>query len=77
MKYNIKTKMLVFSSDENVFKFHDLLTELMRSAMSSIGSDNISDEEAIALTRDFFERYSALSEALSRLRAHIPRGEVS
>jgi len=76
MKYNIKTKMLEFSSDENVFKFHDQLTELMRSAMSSVGSDNISDEEAIALTRDFFERYSALSETLSRLRAHIPRGEA-
>ena len=68
--------MLEFSSDENVFKFHDQLTELMRSAMSSVGSDNISDEEAIALTQDFFERYSTLSEALSRLRAHIPRGEV-
>ena len=77
MKYNIKTKMLEFSSDENVFKFHDQLTELMRSAMSTVGSENISDEEAITLTRDFFERYSALSEVLSRLRAHLPRGEVS
>ena len=75
MKYNSKTKMLEFSSDESVFKFHDQLTELMRFAMSNVGGDGTSEDEAIGLTREFFERYSALSDALRSLRAHLPRGE--
>ena len=76
MKYNSKTKMLEFTSDESVFKFHDQLTELMRFAMSNVGNDETSEGEAIGLTREFFERYSALSDALRSLRAHLPRGEV-
>lgn len=76
MKYNSKTKMLEFSSDESVFKFHDQLTEIMRFAMSSVGEDGTSEIEAIGLTREFFERYSALSDTLSCLRAHMPRGEI-
>jgi hypothetical protein len=76
MKYNSKTKMLEFSSDENVFKFHDQLTEIMRFAMSSVGHDDISEDEILGLTREFFERYSALSDALRCLRAHLPRGEI-
>ena len=76
MKYNLKTKTLEFSSDESVFKFHDQLTELMRLAMSNVGRDEASEEEALGLTREFFERYSALSDVLSSLRAHLPRGEV-
>ncbi len=76
MKYNAKTKTLDFSSDESVFKFHDQLTELMRLAMSNVGSDETSDDEALGLTREFFERYSALSDMLSCLRAHLPRGEI-
>jgi len=76
MKYNLKTKTLEFSSDESVFKFHDQLTELMRFAMSNVGGNEASEEEALALTREFFERYSALSDALSSMRAHLPRGEV-
>lgn len=77
MKYNAKTKTLEFSSDETVFKFHDQLTELMRFAMSNVGGDESSDKEALEHTREFFARYSALSGALSSLRAHLPRGEVS
>ena len=69
--------MLEFSSDANVFKFHDQLTEIMRFAMSNIGDDGASEDEAIGLTREFFEQYSALSDALRCLRAHIPRGEIS
>jgi len=76
MKYNSKTKMLEFSSDESVFKFHDQLTELMRFAMSRVGDGETSEAEALELTREYFERYSALSDALSSLRAHLPRGEV-
>jgi len=76
MKYNLKTKTLEFSSDESVFKFHDQLTELMRLAMSNVGGNEASEEEALGLTREFFERYSVLSDALSSLRAHLPRGEV-
>ena len=76
MKYNLKTKTLEFSSDESVFQFHDQLTELMRLAMSNVGSDEASEEEALGLTREFFERYSALSDTLSSMRAHLPRGEV-
>ena len=76
MKYNSKTKMLEFSSDENVFKFHDQLTELLRFAMSRVGDDETSEEEALGLTREFFEQYTALSDTLRCLRAHLPRGEV-
>jgi hypothetical protein len=76
MKYNTKTKMLEFASDESVFQFHDQLTEIMRFAMSSVGDDEASEDEAIGLTREFFEQYSALSDALRCLRAHIPRGEI-
>ncbi len=76
MKYNSKSRTLEFSSDDCVFEFHDQLTELMRFAMSSVGSNESSEEEALVLTREFFERYSALSDVLSSLRAHLPRGEV-
>ena len=76
MKYNAKTKMLEFSADENVFKFHDQLTELLRFAMSSVGNSETSEAEVLGLTREFFERYSALSDVLSCLRAHLPRGDM-
>jgi len=76
MKYNSKTKMLEFSSDENVFEFHDQLTELMRFAMSRVGDNETSEDEALGLTREFFEQYSALSDTLRCLRAHLPRGEI-
>ena len=76
MKYNSKTKVLEFSSDASVFKFHDQLTELMRYAMSNVGGGETSENEALALTREFFERYSALSDVLRCLRAHLPRGEL-
>lgn len=76
MKYNSKTRMLEFTSDENVSKFHDQLTELMRSAMSGVGNEETSDDEALKLTLEFFERYSALSDVLSHLRAHLPRCEI-
>jgi len=76
MKYNPKTKMLEFSSDEGVSKFHDQLTQIMRFAMSNVGDENTGEQEVANLTREFFERYSALSEALSSLRAHLPRGEI-
>jgi len=76
MKYNPKTKMLEFSSDEGVSKFHDQLTQIMRFAMSNVGDENTGEQELANLTREFFERYSVLSEALSSLRAHMPRGEI-
>ena len=76
MKYNQKTKTLDFSSDESVFKFHDQLTELMRFAMTRVGDDETSEDDALEVTREFFERYSALSDMLRCLRAHLPRGDV-
>lgn len=74
MKYNSKSKMLEFSSDAEVSKFHDQLTEIMRAAMSRVGSAETSEGEALKLTTEFFECYSVLTETLSRLRAHLPRG---
>lgn len=76
MKYNSNTRILEFSSDESVFKFHDQLTEIMRFAMSNVTDNGTSDDEAIGLTREFFEQYSALTDALRCLRAHMPRGEI-
>lgn len=73
MKYNSKTKMLEFASDEKVSEFHNQLTEIMRYTMSRFGEDKRNEFEAIRLTRDFFEQYSALSDTLSCLRAHLPR----
>ena len=38
--------------------------------------DKTSEDEAIGLTREFFEQYSVLSDALRCMRAHLPRGEI-
>ena len=74
MKYDSKNKMMAFSSDEEVSKFHDQLTEAMRKLMLGAGGDKTtSNEEDMKLTREFFERYSVLAEMLNRLRAHLPR----
>jgi hypothetical protein len=74
MKYNSKDKLLAFSSDEEVSRFHDQLTEAMRKLMLNAGGDAAtSKEEDMKLTKEFFERYSVLAETLNRLRAHLPR----
>jgi uncharacterized membrane protein YgaE (UPF0421/DUF939 family) len=74
MKYDSKNKMMAFSSDEEVSKFHDQLTDILRAAMLKIGGDEAtSKEEDLKLTKEFFERYSVLAETLNRLRAHLPR----
>jgi hypothetical protein len=74
MKYNSKNNMMAFSSDEEVSKFHDQLTDILRAAMLNIGSDeSTGKEDDMKLTKEFFERYSVLAETLSSLRAHLPR----
>ncbi|MHB1291038.1 MAG: hypothetical protein ACYCY5_02445 [Sulfuricella sp.] len=73
MKYDSASKMLEFSSDAEVLKFHDQLTEVMRAVMSAVGDIETNEKEALKLTMEFFERYSALTDTLSRLRAHLPR----
>jgi hypothetical protein len=74
MKYNSKNKMLTFSSDEEVSGFHDQLTEAMRTIMLNVGGGKAtSKEEDLKLTQEFFDHYAALTEALSCLRAHLPR----
>ncbi len=74
MKYDSKNKMLAFASDEEVSRFHDQMTAILREAMLKVGGDEThSTEEDMKLTKDFFERYSALAETLNRLRAHLPR----
>lgn len=74
MKYNSKNTMLAFSSDEEVAKFHDQLTDALRMLMLNIGSaETASKEQDLKLTTEFFARYSALAEVLSALRAHLPR----
>ncbi|NCS66686.1 MAG: hypothetical protein AUJ86_09745 [Hydrogenophilaceae bacterium CG1_02_62_390] len=73
MKYDSASKTLEFSSDAEVVKFHNQLTEVMRAAMSAVGDIKTNEVEAAKLTMEFFERYSALTDTLSRLRAHLPR----
>lgn len=74
MKYNSKNAMLAFSSDEEVSKFHDQLTDALRTLMLNIGSgETAGKEEDLKHTQEFFERYSVLAETLSSLRAHLPR----
>jgi hypothetical protein len=74
MKYNSKNKMLAFSSDEEVSRFHDQLTDALRMLMLKTGGDEAtSQEEDLRLTKEFFDRYSVLAETLSSLRAHLPR----
>jgi hypothetical protein len=74
MKYNSKNKMMEFSSDEEVSKFHDQLTGILRAAMLKVGGDeSTSKEDDLKLTKEFFERYSVLAETLNRLRAHLSR----
>jgi hypothetical protein len=74
MKYNSKNTMLAFSSDEEVSRFHDQLTDALRVVMLKSGGEKAtSHEEDLKHTREFFERYSVLAETLSSLRAHLPR----
>jgi len=74
MKYNSKNIMLAFSSDEEVFKFHDQLTDALRMVMLKAGGDEAtSKEDDLKHTKEFFDRYSVLAETLCRLRAHLPR----
>jgi hypothetical protein len=74
MKYNSKNTMLAFSSEEEVSKFHDQLTDALRMLMLNAGNvETASKEEDLKLTNQFFERYSVLAETLSSLRAHLPR----
>jgi hypothetical protein len=74
MKYNSKNTMLAFSSDEEVSKFHDQLTDALRMVMLNTGSEKAtSREEDMKLTQEFFDRYSVLAEVLRHLRAHLPR----
>jgi hypothetical protein len=73
MKYNPKNKMLEFTSDTEVSEFHDQLTEIMRIAMNTVGNAETSEVEALKLTKEFFARYSVLTDALTRFRAHLPR----
>jgi len=74
MKYNSKNAMLAFSSEEEVSRFHDQLTDALRMVMLQSGGDgSTSKEEDLKHTQEFFERYSVLAETLSSLRAHLPR----
>jgi hypothetical protein len=74
MKYDSKNTTLAFSTDEEVSRFHDQLTDALRIAMLKSGGDKAtSQEEDMKLTEEFFDRYSVLAETLRRLRAHIPR----
>ncbi len=74
MKYNVKGKMLTFSSDEEVARFHDQLTSAMRNLMLHVGNDgHTSHEDDVRLTREFFEQYSELAETLQQLRCHMAR----
>lgn len=73
MKFNPKSKMLEFISNEEISAFHDQLTGLMRAAMSQIGNAETTEAEGSRLTMEFFEQYSVLTDTLNRLRAHIPR----
>jgi hypothetical protein len=66
--------MLAFSSDEEVSRFHDQLTDALRMVMLHSGGDQVaSKEDDLKHTQEFFERYSVLAETLSSLRAHLPR----
>jgi hypothetical protein len=74
MKYNSKNTMLAFSSDEEVSRFHDQLTDALRTVMLKSGSDQIArKEDDLKHTQEFFVRYSVLAETLRHLRAHLPR----
>lgn len=77
MKYSKKSKTLTFKSDEEVLRFHDQLTEALREIMSGIGNSETSAEEGLRLSQEFFERYSALAETLSRLRAYLPQNPMA
>jgi hypothetical protein len=74
MKYNSKNTMLAFSSDEEVSKFHDQLTDALRMVMLKAGNEKASShEEDLKHTQEFFDRYSVLADTLRHLRAHLPR----
>lgn len=74
MKYNSKNTMLAFSSDEEVSKFHNQLTDALRMVMLKAGGGEATSKgEDMKHTQEFFDRYSILAETLRHLRAHLPR----
>jgi len=74
MKYDSKNTTLAFSSSEEVSKFHDQLTDALRMVMLKAEGDKAaSQEEDLKHTKEFFDRYSVLADALRHLRAHLPR----
>lgn len=73
MKYDPKSKVLEFSSEDEAAQFHNQLTDLMRAAMNGVGSEETTEEEGSRLTKEYFERYAVLTDTLCRLRAHLPR----
>ena len=75
MKYNSKNKTLAFSSDAEFSMFHDQLTDALREIMSGVGDSNTGKDEALKLTKEFFERYSILAETLNSLRVSLPRNQ--
>ena len=72
MKYDDETRSLRLSSDEEISRFHDDLTELLRTATVSVTKD-VDVEAATERARDLMKRHSTVLRCLNALRRSLPR----
>jgi hypothetical protein len=73
MKYDDEARALRFGSDDELRRFHDDLTELLRAATVSATREGDVDA-ATARARDVMRRYATVLRALNAMRASLPRG---
>lgn len=72
MKYDEETRSLRFSSDEELSRFHEDLTELLRTATVAV-TKNVDVDDATDRARDLMKRHSTVLRCLNALRRSLPR----
>jgi hypothetical protein len=72
MKYDDEQRALRFGSAEELRRFHDDITELLRAATVAATRD-VDVEVATGRARDVMRRYATVLRALNAMRATLPR----
>ncbi|MFO0644900.1 MAG: hypothetical protein U0326_01600 [Polyangiales bacterium] len=72
MKLDADTRSLQFSSEEELQRFHDDLTELIRVATVSV-TKNVEVEVATERARELMRRHATVLRCLNQLRRVLPR----
>jgi hypothetical protein len=72
MKYDDENRALRFASDDEVGRFHDDLTELLRTATISVTRD-VDVEVATERAKELMRRHATVLRCLNALRRSLPR----